>query len=185
MLLRKADLERIAAGEVDLAFRRWKRPMHRAGGTQRTPAGVVAFHSVDVVSLDSITDEEARRAGYPDRGPLIDFLARREGDVYRVALRLAGPDPRVALRTKSRFGKAERAELDAQLARLPWALQYLEAIEHDPGLLASILATRHGIEKRPFKQRVRRLKELGLTESLEVGYRLSPRGKAYLRHLRQ
>ena len=37
------------------------------------------------------------------------------------------------------------------------------------------------MEKRPFKQRVRRLKELGLTESLEVGYRMSPRGKAYLR----
>jgi hypothetical protein len=28
---------------------------------------------------------------------------------------------------------------------------------------------------------VRKLKELGLTESLPVGYRLSPRGEAYLR----
>jgi ribosomal protein S19E (S16A) len=27
---------------------------------------------------------------------------------------------------------------------------------------------------------VRKLKELGLTESLEVGYRLSPRGRALL-----
>lgn len=34
-----------------------------------------------------------------------------------------------------------------------------------------------------FKPRVRQLKELGLTESLEVGYRLSPRGRAVLRHL--
>ena len=31
----------------------------------------------------------------------------------------------------------------------------------------------------PFKRNVRKLKELGLTESLEVGYRLSPRGEAY------
>jgi hypothetical protein len=31
-----------------------------------------------------------------------------------------------------------------------------------------------------FKRDVRRLKELGLTESLEVGYRLSPRGRAFL-----
>lgn len=31
-----------------------------------------------------------------------------------------------------------------------------------------------------FKRRVRQLKELGLTESLEVGYRLSPRGRAVL-----
>jgi hypothetical protein len=31
-----------------------------------------------------------------------------------------------------------------------------------------------------FKADVRKLKELGLTESLEVGYRLSPRGRAVL-----
>jgi hypothetical protein len=31
-----------------------------------------------------------------------------------------------------------------------------------------------------FKRDVRKLKELGLTESLEVGYRLSPRGAALL-----
>jgi hypothetical protein len=30
---------------------------------------------------------------------------------------------------------------------------------------------------------VRKLKELGLTESLEVGYRLSPRGRALLARL--
>jgi ATP-dependent DNA ligase len=34
-----------------------------------------------------------------------------------------------------------------------------------------------------FKRRVRQLKELGLTESLEVGYRLSPRGDAALQWL--
>jgi hypothetical protein len=35
----------------------------------------------------------------------------------------------------------------------------------------------------PFKRRVRQLKELGLTESLEVGYRLSPRGRTVLARL--
>ena len=38
-----------------------------------------------------------------------------------------------------------------------------------------------GQEKRRFKLDVRKLKELGLTESLPVGYRLSPRGHAVLR----
>jgi hypothetical protein len=38
-----------------------------------------------------------------------------------------------------------------------------------------------GRETLPFKRDVRKLKELGLTESLEVGYRLSPRGRAYRR----
>jgi hypothetical protein len=43
------------------------------------------------------------------------------------------------------------------------------------------LAARMGRETLPFKRDVRKLKELGLTESLEVGYRLSPRGRAYRR----
>ena len=36
------------------------------------------------------------------------------------------------------------------------------------------------MEKAVFKSRVRKLKALALTESLEVGYRLSPRGEAVL-----
>ena len=35
-------------------------------------------------------------------------------------------------------------------------------------------------ELQPFKTDVRKLKALGLTASLEVGYRLSPRGRAFL-----
>ena len=44
------------------------------------------------------------------------------------------------------------------------------------------LAASFGLEKRVFKPRVRRLKELGLTISLSPGYRLSPRGEALLKH---
>jgi hypothetical protein len=185
MLLRLDVLRQIEAGEVDLAFRRWARPMHRAGGSQRTSVGVVAFDAVDIVSPEAISDEEARRAGYAERAELLEFLGRRDGDVYRIALRLAGPDPRVALRAKSRLTRAERAGLDAQLARLPWAHAYLHTIAEREAVRAPDLAEQHGIETRSFKQRVRRLKELGLTESLEVGYRLSPRGKAYLRNSSQ
>jgi hypothetical protein len=181
VLLSLADLARIEAGDVDLAFRRWKRPMHRPGGTQRTRIGVLSFDAVDVVTLRQISADDARRAGYPNRRKLIDFLARKAGDVYRIELHLAGPDPRVALRRRSRLSAAERADLDARLARLPWARPYLDTIADQPGVRAPDLAELHGMETRSFKQRVRRLKELGLTESLEVGYRLSPRGKAYLR----
>lgn len=42
------------------------------------------------------------------------------------------------------------------------------------------LAARVGLDVPRFKRRVRRLKALGLTISLDVGYRLSPRGKAFL-----
>ena len=176
MLLSLRDLSRIESGEVDLAFRRWKRPMHRAGGSQRTRVGVLAFESVEKVAVSSITAADARRAGFATLAELKRFLARKEGDVYRVELRLAGADPRIALRERTDFTPGERAAVD----RLPWAREYLTTIAEQPGVRAEDLAAQHGMPKRNFKQRVRRLKELGLTESLEVGYRLSPRGRACL-----
>ena len=48
------------------------------------------------------------------------------------------------------------------------------------GVRAADLAESFGRETQPFKTDVRKLKNLGLTISLEVGYRLSPRGAAYL-----
>ena len=49
-----------------------------------------------------------------------------------------------------------------------------------PGIVSRVLARRADADVPLFKRRVRQLKELGLTESLEVGYRLSPRGRAVL-----
>jgi len=49
-----------------------------------------------------------------------------------------------------------------------------------PGVRAPDLAQGFPLETRAFKMRVRRLKELGLTESLATGHRLSRRGKALL-----
>ena len=62
------------------------------------------------------------------------------------------------------------------------AIEYLRAIAENPEVRAEELAASFGLEKRIFKPRVRRLKELGLTISLSPGYRLSPRGEAFLKH---
>lgn len=189
MLFPNADLDRIVSGEVDLAFRRWKRPMHVAGGRQRTRLGVVEFVSVDVVDPVSLTEEDAARAG-TTLAALLAFLSRKEGDVYRIGVRFAGADERVVLRERT----PDEAEIDALLARLagmdrrsrrgPWVRQHLELIEARPAELAETIAASIGREKKPFKADVRRLKELGLTESLPTGYRLSPRGHAVLRAIR-
>ncbi len=96
MLFRQADLAAIAAGEITVAFRRWKRPMARAGGTQQTPAGVLAFDAVERV--DDVTDADARRAGLADADAVRALLRGREGDLYRIRFHVAGPDPRIALR---------------------------------------------------------------------------------------
>jgi hypothetical protein len=185
MLFRRADLAAIAAGERTLAFRRWKRPQVKVGGTQQTPIGLLAIEAVDRV--EEITPADARRAGFPDPAAALAMMRDREGDIYRIAFRLAGPDPRIALRENAALTAADRAEIAARLARLDrggthglWTDATLRAIADAPGTRAADLAERFGRERLPFKADVRKLKALGLTESLEVGYRLSPRGRAYL-----
>ena len=51
-----------------------------------------------------------------------------------------------------------------------------------PGVRAPDLAASFGRETAPFKLDVRKLKALGLTISLQIGYRLSRRGESYLSH---
>jgi hypothetical protein len=185
MLFNLRALEGIAAGEIDLAFRRWKRPTVKAGGTLRTRAGLLAIDAVEPTSERKITAGDARRAGFGSRRQLIASL-RPEGRLYRIEFRRLGDDPRTALRERAEISEAEREELDARLARMdrargkPWTRRVLELIAERPETRAVDLAASLGREKLPFKQDVRKLKELGLTESLMVGYRLSPRGRAYL-----
>ncbi|WP_410649572.1 hypothetical protein [Amycolatopsis sp. cmx-4-54] len=57
----------------------------------------------------------------------------------------------------------------------------MRLIRDNPGRRAQELADLLGREKDPLKLDIRKLKNLGLTLSLEVGYRISPRGAAYLR----
>jgi len=185
VLFRQDVLRRIGDGEVTLAFRRWRRPTVKAGGTLRTNAGVLAIDSVEVVDERDVTDADALRAGAPDRETVLRE-GPRDRPLYRVEFRLAGPDPRIALRRRRTIGAEERAEIDARLARFdaasrhgPWTGQVLALIAEHPGTRAPDLAASLGRETAPFKADVRKLKELGLTESLEVGYRLSPRGGAY------
>lgn len=190
MMIPRAVLDGVVAGELDLAFRRWTRRMHVPGGSQRTVIGVIRFDEVDLVDPAGISEEEARRSGLP-LAELLTRLDRKEGDVYRIRMSFAGSDERVALREKSRLGPRQRAEIVEQLRGMderskhgPWTRSHLELIDARPGELAETIALDVGRTKAPFKADIRKLKELGLTESLRPGYRLSPRGKAVLRHLR-
>ena len=63
----------------------------------------------------------------------------------------------------------------------PWTRQVLRLIAERQGVRAPDLAASLDRETLSFKRDVRKLKELGLTHSLPVGYEISPRGRAYLR----
>src|SRR5688572_9194975 len=139
-----------------------------------TAVGVIRIDDVRVVR--TISRRDARRAGFATPDEVVRAL-RPDGDLYRIDLHLEGPDPRIALRETI---PDDFRELRAKVERLPWGYEYLRAIRDNPEVRAEELAASFGLEKRVFKPRVRRLKELGLTISLSPGYRLSPRGEALL-----
>jgi hypothetical protein len=174
----------LADGSVTVAFRRWKRPSVKPAGTLQSPGGLLAIDEVEAIDASQITDDDARRAGFADVAAVLDSL-RPEGQLYRIRFRRLGDDPRTALRARRTLAAGELDDLRRALERLGWARPVLELIAGHPGVVSTELAATLGLERAPFKQRVRRLKALGLTESLEVGYRLSPRGAAVLEALRQ
>lgn len=187
MLLRADTLAGIKARTIRLAFRRWRRPTVRTGGTLLTRSGQVQIGSVNPIDVADLSSREAALAGFESIEALLAELNRRsEGTIYRIELLGLKPDPRVALR-ESPVSVDDIADLSQRLGRLdaassigPWTLRTLAAIRDDPGMRAGDLCRTLGQERAQFKVNVRKLKRLGLTISLEVGYRLSPRGEAYL-----
>lgn len=183
MLFRAEIIAGIAAGTVTVAFRRWKKPTVKAGGTLRTQAGVLAIDEVKEISERAIREEDIAQSGHADRAQLLASLRDNGEPLYRIRFRLAGEDPRIQLRENDALDDAELKLIKTKLARLDaksthgaWTRAVLKMIEKYPGRRAPDLAEKFGRETLPFKRDVRKLKELGLTESLEVGYRLSPRG---------
>jgi hypothetical protein len=183
MLFERRLREGVLDGSITLAFRRWKRPQVTAGGRYRMGDGLLA-EVISVEVVEDLTEEEARAAGYADRAALLaDLSAGGSDPIHRLALRLvSGPDPRDVLAATDELTPADVAALSARLARMgPWTRPVLELIARRPGVRAADLAPEAGQEVTAFKVNVRKLKNLGLTISLETGYRVSPRGQAYLR----
>lgn len=187
MLIKDETIDAIKAGNVTVLFRRWSRPGAKAGGTQMTQGGVVGIDSVDVVEPHEITDLDAREAGYGSVDDLLAHLAYRSDPIYRIRVYWVGEDPRIALRENDELSDAELSELLSKLEKMDrgsksgeWTLSFLQLIHEYPATYSGRLAKKVGMEIPKFKPMVRKLKALGLTESLEVGYRLSPRGEKVL-----
>jgi len=190
VLVERRAREGIFDGSVTVLVRRWRRPQATGGHVYRTAAGRIAVDAVTVIDPDALTDADAGAAGYPSADALRAGLRGDDGDpVYLLRVRPAeGPDPRAELAENADLTPTDVAELDRRLDRLdraggagPWTRSVLAAIQAEPGRRAGDLAEAAGRERLAYKADVRKLKALGLTISLPVGYRLSPRGEAYLR----
>ncbi len=191
MIFRQQFLDGIRSGRITIAFRRWRRPSVKAGGKLLTAAGLLHIRDVIPITIGSVLEADARRAGYESRQALVEELNERtDGELYRIELGALEADPRIALR-KSVPDSDGLDALAARLRRLdvhaggkPWTVKVLETIDAHPAVRAGDLCGMVGQEKMVFKLNVRKLKALGLTESLDIGYPLSPRGQILLRRLR-
>ncbi len=174
----------IADGSITVTFRAWKRAQAKVGGHYRIAGMTIAATDVRQVGIADITPDDARRAGAPDLEALLARLGSAEV-VWRVDFVLVGADDRIARRTDTT--PADLVDVIARLGRLdrsrPWTRTTLQLIDRYPGIVSTTLARHAEQDRASFKLNVRKLKELGLTESLDVGYRLSPRGEAVLRAL--
>ncbi|MGV0742531.1 hypothetical protein [Mycolicibacterium sp. XJ870] len=189
MLLNRPTAEGIANGTITLVLRRWDAPRAKAGGTQRTSTGTVRIDDVAEHPGDyRVSAAHARAAGYPDAQAAQADLDRRPAQhTYVITVSYLAPDERPDLAADDALSKADVATISARLDRWdaattePWTRQYLAMIAANEAVRAPDLADRVGLDVPRFKRRVRQLKGLGLTISLDVGYRISPRGRAYLR----
>lgn len=189
MLLNRATAEGIAGGGISLVLRRWDVARAKPGGTQRTMAGTIRIDAVAEHPHDyRVTERQARAAGYPDAATAQAELERRQAKhTYLISVSFLGADERPALAAGDTLAAADVAAITARLERLdaasesgPWTRRYLRLVADNEAVRAPNLAAGEGLDVPRFKRRVRRLKELGLTISLGVGYRLSPRGRAFL-----
>jgi hypothetical protein len=184
-------------GTITVTFRNWTRPQAKVGGSYRLPRTDITLVVDDLRQLPAadISDADARRAGEADRHGVWRRLGgrRQVGPpdlvVWRIEFHRHVPEPgTVALPLQDDLSPDDVAELDRRLDRLdaasrthgPWTRPTLRLIAERPAVVSSQLAEALGRDRPSFKLDVRKLKRLGLTESLEVGYRLSPRGQAYL-----
>ncbi|HVK87400.1 MAG TPA: hypothetical protein VM513_24960 [Kofleriaceae bacterium] len=195
LLFKKAFHAGLASGAVTLTFRRWEKPHVRAGGRYRChPIGVLEVDRVTQVTAGTLTEADAARAGFASRRDLVAYLAELgpltdDTPLYRVELHYGGDGDRVENALDTTLSDAHVAELEAKLSRLdrsaPWTRETLALIRKHPRVAASKLAAKLGRETVPFKVDVRKLKRLGLTQSFEVGYEVSPRGLAFLERSRR
>lgn len=192
LLFQKQFHEPLKNGTVTLTFRRWDKPRVKVGGRYRChPIGVLEVDEVRRIQVHEITEQDAHQAGFASRSDLVDYLAggprgalSPDAELFRIALHYGGDGDRVAIALDETLSEEDVATIKQKLARLdrdaPWTLATLRLIDENPQIAARILAKKLGRERDEFKVDVRKLKRLGLTQSFEVGYEISPRGRAFL-----
>ncbi|TYR32212.1 hypothetical protein FXV77_19630 [Sphingobacterium phlebotomi] len=191
MLFKGIHLQGIRSGEITMAFRKWQKVSVNTGSLLHTSVGLLEIGKVEAIKENDITDKDAIRAGFTDKRQLLkSFPHNSTGTIFKIAVRYHSADPRIKLREQTELSEQQFKDLKGQLKRLDryskqgdWTEKILMTIKDNPNLHAIGIAKLTGFEKEWLKLNIRKLKNLGLTISHNVGYELSPLGNEYLTKL--
>ena len=147
MLFSAATLRGLTEGRVNCTYRRWEVVRPKVGSRFTTSVGVVEVTSITPADEAQLTDHDAADAGFDSVSALVKWTsAKGDGDLYRIGIVLAGPDPRVALRRSAELAPADVSALSARLDRMdraaehPWTHDTLRQIQRLPGVVSTELA---------------------------------------------
>lgn len=91
MLIKRDVLEAIKRGDITIQFRRWKRATVRPGGTLKTKVGVLSIGRMDPITVEEVTEEDCRRAGFADKPAFLAWLdTMKAGDLCRIEVGYLG-----------------------------------------------------------------------------------------------
>ncbi len=85
----------IAAGDITLTFRLWRRPQAKVGGRYRVGRVEIEVDNMELVPFSAISLADVRRAGEPDRETLRTRAAHagpiaEDTLLYRIAFHVVG-----------------------------------------------------------------------------------------------
>jgi len=185
MLFKEIHLSGIKSGKITLAFRKWQKASVKRGSLLHTSVGLVEIRKIEIVNENDITEQDAIQAGFTDKKQLLKSLRHNSaGTIFKIPVSYHSADPRIKLREQTELSEQQFTDLKNKLERLDnrskqghWTNKVLLAIKNNPNLHAIGIAKLTGLEKEWLKLNIRKLKNLGLTISHNVGYELSPLGK--------
>ena len=176
----------VATGQITVTFRLWKRLHTKVGGRYTVGPVVIEVDAIEMIPFHAVTKRDIKLAGASSRDALRERAAHAgpiDDDtlVYRIEFHVVGAKPtEVAAPFDDEHVALVNAKLDAMDARSKtgaWTRATLRLIGENEGMVSTDLAAQLHRPRMEFKADVRKLKAFGLTESLEVGYRLTPLGR--------
>ena len=180
----------VATGQITVTFRLWKRLHTKVGGRYTVGPVVIEVDAIEMIPFHAVTKRDIKLAGASSRDALRERAAHAgpiDDDtlVYRIEFHVVGAKPtEVAAPFDDEHVALVNAKLDAMDARSKtgaWTRATLSLIAEHEGMVSTELAAQMHRPRMEFKTDVRKLKALGLTASLDVGYRLTPLGRRIAR----